>query len=568
MRAYVIAPGTDPGRAADLVETLLLHGIEVRRVDAELSLARGRSYLEPGAGPRRVPKGAYVVALDQPEKRMIQALFEPRTEQQAEFLAEQARKRAFNRARGANVPAQDLAFYDVTAWAMPYVQGVLAYASLDPVAGGTLLTAPPVVTGGVSGRARSAYLFDPRTLGSTRLAFDLLSESFKVAVAREDFTLAGRSWPSGTFVVRVERNAPPVHERLAALAVRRGVEVVATQTAWTEDGPDLGSFTLDSLKRPRIAVLADRPTDETAYGAIWYLLERRLGVGFTALRAEDLARADLSRYNVLVLPDGSASRYRRAFDEPTVKRLSTWIEDGGVVVASGGAAAFAADPKVGWTRARLLGPEPEPESDDDRAKAEKSADDKDREAEKKDPERLQSDRALRRQQERRTQETDFTPGPSSRPTWRPITSCATGTTTARSPCRSRRRTRSRRRRPARTSCASGASRRSCPGSSGPRRRRGCAAPPTRSTSRAATATSCCSPTTRISATTGAVSRSLHERAAARPVPRLIEERPHEAHRRVGRAVGPRVVRLRRAKPAPCPRRCRRCASRTASARSG
>ena len=410
VRAYVIAPGTDPGRAADLVETLLLHGIEVRRVDAELSLARGRSYLEPGAGPRRVPMGAYVVALDQPEKRMIQALFEPRTEQQAEFLAEQARKRAFNRARGANVPAQDLAFYDVTAWALPYVQGVLAYASLDPVAGGTLLTAPPVVTGGVSGRARSAYLFDPRTLGSTRLAFDLLSEGFKVAVAREDFTLAGRSWPSGTFVVRVERNAPPVHERLAALAVRRGVEVVATQTAWTEDGPDLGSFTLDSLKRPRIAVLADRPTDETAYGAIWYLLERRLGVGFTALRAEDLARADLSRYNVLVLPDGSASRYRRAFDEATVKRLSTWVEDGGVVVASGGAAAFAADPKVGWTRARLLGPEPEPEGDDDRAKAEKSADDKDREAEKKDPQRLESDRALRRQQERRTQETDFTPG--------------------------------------------------------------------------------------------------------------------------------------------------------------
>lgn len=410
VRAYVIAPGADPGRAAELVETLMFHGIEVRRVEGELALARGRGYLEPGAGPRRIPKGAYVVALDQPEKRLIQALFEPRTEQQAAFLAEQARKRAYNRGRGANVPAQDLAFYDVTAWALPYAQGVLAYASLDAVPGGTLLTAPPAVAGGVSGRARSAYLFDPRPLGSTRLAFDLLSEGLRVAVAREAFGLAGRSWPAGTFVVRVERNPAAVHERVAALAVGRGVEVVAAQTAWTEDGPDLGSFSLDSLKRPRIAMLADRPTDETAYGAVWYLLERRLGVGFTALRAEDLGRVELARYNVLVLPDGSAARYRRAFDEATVKRLSAWVEDGGVIVASGGAAAFAADAKVGWTRARLLGPAPDPEEEADRAKAEKAADEKDREEEKKDPQRLESDRAVRRQQERRAQETDFTPG--------------------------------------------------------------------------------------------------------------------------------------------------------------
>lgn len=410
VRAYVIAPGADPGRAAELVETLMFHGIEVRRVDAELTLGRGLGYLEPGAGARRLGKGAYVVAVDQPEKRLIQALFEPRTEQQAEFLAEQARRRAYNRGRGANVPAQDLAFYDVTAWALPYVQGVETYASLDPVAGGTPLAAPPAAAGGVDGRARSAYLFDPRTLASTRLAFDLLAEGLRVAVAREAFGLAGRSWPAGTFVVRVERNPPAVHERIAALAAARGVEVAATQTAWTEDGPDLGSFSLDSLKRPRIAVLADRPTDETAYGAVWYLLERRMGVGFTALRAEDLARAELARYNVLVLPDGSASRYRRAFDEATVKRLSAWVEDGGVIVASGGAAAFAADAKVGWTRARLLGPAPEPEDEDDRAKAEKAADDQDREAEKKDPQRLESDRAVRRQRERRAQETDFTPG--------------------------------------------------------------------------------------------------------------------------------------------------------------
>jgi hypothetical protein len=410
VRAYVLVPGTDPGRVADLVETLLVHGIEVRRSDAEIALARARGYMTSDVGARRIAPGAFVVPLDQPEKRMVQALFEPRTDQQAEFVAEQAKKRAFNRRRGRNVPAEDIAFYDVTAWALPYVQGIEAYAVEEAVSAGQLLTAPPAAAGGVRERARSAYLFDPRTLGSTRLAFDLLREGFKLAVAREGFTLAGAKWPVGTFVVRTERNPGTLHDRLAALAGPLGVQVEATQTAFTEEGPDLGSATLDSLKRPRIAVLADRPTDETAFGAVWFLLEKRLGVPFTALRAEDLASADLSRYNVIVFPDGSASRYRQALTDAIVKRLTAWTEDGGVLVLSGGAAAFAADPKVGWTQARLLGPDPEPEGEDAQAKAKAAADEKDREAEKKDPQRLETERAVRRQVERRGEETEYTPG--------------------------------------------------------------------------------------------------------------------------------------------------------------
>ena len=409
VRAYVLVPGTDPGRVAELVETLLLHGIEVRRTDSELSLARARGYLTADVAARRIAAGAFVLPLDQPEKRMIQALFEPRTDQQAEFVAEQAKKRDFNRRRGRNVPAEDIAFYDVTAWALPYVQGIEAYAVEEAVSGGTLLTAPPAVPGGIRERAQSAYLFDPRSLGSTHLAFDLLREGFKVAVAREGFTLGSVKWPMGTFVVRTERNPAHLHDRLGELARPLGVPVEAAQTAFTEQGPDLGSAKLDSLKRPRIAVLADRPTDETAFGAIWFLLEKRLGVPFTSLRAEDLATADLSRYNVIVFPDGSAARYRQAVTEAMVKRLSAWTEDGGVLVLSGGAAAFAADPKVAWTQARLLGPDPEPEGEDAQAKA-KSADEKDREAERKDPQRLETDRAVRRETERRAQETDFTPG--------------------------------------------------------------------------------------------------------------------------------------------------------------
>jgi hypothetical protein len=421
-RAYALVPGTDPARTADAVSTLMVHGVEVRRTTSAVTV-RARDYLALEARPRAIPAGTYVVPLDQPEKRLIQSILEPRTEQQAEFLAEEREKRAWNRARGRNVPADRPGFYDVTAWAMPYAYGLEAYVVEEPIAAGEPLAAPPVVRGGLAGGpARTAYLFDPRTVASTRLALALLREEFKVAVARKPFAIAGRSWPRGTFVVRVERNSRALPERLSALAAESGVEVVGVNTAWTEQGIDLGSANIDSLEAPRIAVAADVPTDETAYGAIWFLLERRLGQPFTALRTEDLASAELGRYNVIVLPDGRAGEYRERLGEKGVERLTRWVEDGGTLVLTGGAAALAVHDKVKWSKARLLGPPPEKDEDED------AGEDKDQEAEDQDKasssprppaapaegaageDELETDSELRRQVARREKETELIPG--------------------------------------------------------------------------------------------------------------------------------------------------------------
>jgi hypothetical protein len=420
-RAYVVAPGSDPGRAAEAVATLMFHGVEVRRTTAALTL-RARDYLTLELRPRTIPAGSYVVPLDQPEKRLIQAILEPRTDQQAEFLSEEREKRAWNRGRGRNVPPDRNAFYDVTAWALPYAYALEAYAVEEPVPGGEPLAAPPLVRGGIAGGpARSAYLFDPRTLGSTRLALALLREEFRVAVARKAFASGGRAWPRGTFVVRVERNPPSLAERLGPLAADSGVEVLAVQSAWTEQGIDLGSANIDSLEPPRVAVLADEPTDETAYGAIWFLLERRLGQPFTALRAQDLASAELDRYNAIVLPDGPAGEYRERIGEKGLERLARWVEDGGALVLTGGAAALAVHDKVKWSKARLLGPPPDKDEDEDGEEKDRETEEHDKESSRTPPARepgvsstsrdeLETETDLRRQAARREKETELTPG--------------------------------------------------------------------------------------------------------------------------------------------------------------
>jgi hypothetical protein len=433
-RAFAIAPGADPGRAAEVVDILLRHGIEVQRLRAATEVDDVRGYRDARRRRLTLPAGTFVVDLAQPEHRLLSALLAPRADQQAQFLAEERRKREANRARGRLVPEEPAGFYDVTGWSLPLTYDLEAWALPVLPGGMSRVEATPWPVATVSGRpARAAYLVDPRPLASARLVLALLGEGFKVAVSRRAFSHAGREWPAGTFVLRTERNAASLHERLAALAAEAGTHAVGVDTSRTESGIDLGSPQLDALRLPRIAVAADEPTDENAYGAVWYLLEQRLASPFTALRTAQLATADLSRYDVVVLPDGDAEDYLRLLGERGLERLRAWAREGGVLVCMGGAAELAAHSKVGWTRAELLGHVEEGEEDDDLAEDDEEeagalaapaagrtragiageaapSAEEDEDAGLGDDEALETDRPLDREQARREEETEETPG--------------------------------------------------------------------------------------------------------------------------------------------------------------
>lgn len=100
-----------------------------------------------------------------------------------------------------------------------------------------------------------------------------------------------------------------------------------------------------------------------SYGSTWFTLERRLAYPFTPMRFAQLLEADLSDFDTIVLPDGSAGAYRDRLGEAGVERIKGWIEGGGTLVTWGGGAAFAA--QNGLLSATLLAesdPAPEEEA--------------------------------------------------------------------------------------------------------------------------------------------------------------------------------------------------------------
>ncbi len=374
MRRFVLLPGNDPGRAAELVATLLRAGIEVQRAQEAFSSRAAYDYMSKKTMARSFPAGSFIVDLAQPQMRLAKALLEPEAQLNPEFVQRQLQIRERNERRGKNVPKERYEFYDVTAWSLPLAFGVEAYwtedaprvrsVSLTLDETGGVITSDdrqPIVSGGVTGgRAASAYLFTYETNAAARLAFALLKEGYKIAVSTRPLRADGRDFPRGTLVVPIERNPESVHERIAALARECGVTVYAASSAYTDRGDTgIGSPSVLPLRQPKIVVIVGEGVAVTSYGAIWFLFERRFGIPFIPMTLASLHRADIFRYDVILFPDGNPAAYQAALGDRGVERLKRWVNEGGVLIGIGGAAELFTRKGVELTTARVLGAEEE-----------------------------------------------------------------------------------------------------------------------------------------------------------------------------------------------------------------
>ncbi len=359
VKQFVLVPGRDPARAADLVRVLRQHNVEVHRATAAFPSAAAHDLGTDEVAKRSFDAGAYVIRASQPQKRLLRTLLDRETPLEEPFLETVRAAKAYNDSVGEDAPKKSYGFYDINAWSLPLAYGVEAYWTEDtaPAASLEAVSRDPEIALPVPARARFAYLFGWNSQGATRLVAALWKEGFHLSLAREPFTLGGRAWPSGVVVVRAQVNPDSLHDRIAALAKANAVEVTAADTAMMESGRDLGDRTVVDLQMPKIVVASEPPTSATAFGAVWFLFEQMYGVPFTAIKAGDLASVDLADYDVLVLPDGQAGGYARTFGESGTDRIKRWVQDGGTLVAIKGAAAWASGAGLTTARDRFAPPE-------------------------------------------------------------------------------------------------------------------------------------------------------------------------------------------------------------------
>jgi hypothetical protein len=381
MKRVVLVPGRDPGRAAELVATLLRSGIEVRRAKTGFASSTAHAYADDATGSRRFEAGAYVIDLAQPQGRAAKAVLEPNAGFDSAFVRAQIERYRRNIRRGTNAAREGYEFYDVTAWSLPVTFGVEAWWTEDaPGVDGDLLQLPAeepslplaqqmarriggellpvdISRGIVSGsHPQSAYLFSPARNGASRLAYQLLAEGYRVSVATQPVEADGRSWERGTYIVRTARNDTTIHARIDALARDAGVDVVGVNSAFSvQQQYGIGSENVVDLKTPRIALVGDEGVSQTSYGAIWWSFERRYGIRFTPVAVRWLSSGDLSAFNVIIIPDASSGALNRTLGKDGADRIRAWLQGGGTLVTMGGASEWAARDNVNLTSSRLVG---------------------------------------------------------------------------------------------------------------------------------------------------------------------------------------------------------------------
>ncbi len=333
VRRYLLPPEGDPVLIRELAALLGRNGIEVRALREAARLSGVRDRAGRSVGERSFPAGTYVIEAAQPRNRLLRTLLEPDTPLPPAFL-EAARARVER--------DENPRFYDITAWSLPLLFNVGAYGSTD----GRALPVRPVddaAPGPVVEPAAYAYLLDGRSAASLAALYHLKAEGYRAAVLTAPTRVAGRDVRGGAVVLRTGQNDSTLQAAVARVAARFGIEVLAAATGLSDSGyPALGSGDfLVNVERPEIAILAEDPIAGYSFGWAWYTLDRQYEIPTTVLRTGSVAGTDLSRFNVIVIPDAPDSALSEAVGERGRERLTQWVRDGGTLVVIGRSTDFA-----------------------------------------------------------------------------------------------------------------------------------------------------------------------------------------------------------------------------------
>ncbi len=327
IRSYLVPAQNDQAAADKMAGLLVRQGVEVGRATAAFS-ACGKSY----------EAGSYVIDLAQPRKRLVRTLLDTDVPMDDEFLAEQERRRA--KKIGDEI-------YDVTAWSLPLMMNVETHScsrsvNAPVVAAGSELVRPGTVSGG---QGSVAYLVSWGSASAVRLLTNALRRGLAVKSSDLAFTHMGTRYPSGTLILDTADNPEDLRSIMEELARETGANVTAVDDSWVTDGPNFGSMRVVRFSAPKVAILWDTPTSSYSAGNTRFVIERQFDYPVTAIRVSTLARGDLSKYQVLIMPEAWPA-YRPAIGDEVIAKLKDWVERGGVLIGVGNATRLLADPKV------------------------------------------------------------------------------------------------------------------------------------------------------------------------------------------------------------------------------
>lgn len=315
-KSYVIKGDNNADKVKKLTAWLDSHGVKYGHVSAARA-SRGWDFSTQSVGTANITTDDIVLNIYQPKGRFINTVFEPQSK------------------------LSDSATYDVTAWNLMYGYGLKGYA-LNEKVNVDKAYAPKTVANETIPAKPYAYIFKYQSLNDVAFLGALMQKGVKVRASRNPFTVAGQSFDAGTLVVTRRNNeGVDLDNIVQSLAKEHARKVYTSSTGFVDKGQDFGSSDVSFLRMPKVALLGGDQTSSLGHGEIWHFFEQTLHYPINVIGTDYFRSVDMSKYNVLVVPDG----YYRMFDEGTLESLQKWVSDGGRLIVLANATTSFADKK-------------------------------------------------------------------------------------------------------------------------------------------------------------------------------------------------------------------------------
>ncbi|MEB2783436.1 M14 family zinc carboxypeptidase [Algoriphagus persicinus] len=317
-KAYIFGSKQDDARSYHLADLILQHDIKVFSLNDDITV-NGKEFES---------ENSYIVPADQPQYRLIKAMFEIRN------------------------TFKDSLFYDISAWTYPMAfnldymalnSQILNLASVNEITKSSIGLAPGKVIGEVGAYQ---YAMEWTDYYAPKAAYKLMEADFQVRVATGEFSTAdGKKYGRGSLLIDKGESGlddQAFFNKLSEIAKESTVDIYGLTTGYTE-GLNIGSPNIVPLDKPEIALLVEGGVDSYEAGEIWHLLDQRFEMPITLLSMDKVGGNTLDRYNVILMPDGRYS----SLGKSGAATLKSWISDGGTLLAKGGAIQFLTQNEVG-----------------------------------------------------------------------------------------------------------------------------------------------------------------------------------------------------------------------------
>ncbi|MEZ5042937.1 MAG: M14 family metallopeptidase [Saprospiraceae bacterium] len=308
-KTYIIKGSNPAGKLKRLTALLDKNGIQYGRAKAAMNNLKVLDYQNGQQTTISLSTNDLLISAYQPLSVLTQTLFDP------------------------SAKIEDSLTYDITAWALPYAYGLTTFASAQKIELITGYTYPSIPTNNGTEQAY-AYLVPWESVGDAQFLAQLLRKGIKVRYATAPFTIEGVSYEPGTLIMNRADNRKNVSfdATVKALAQSQHQVIKGITTGFSEHGPDLGSDAMHVIQTPEVVILSEEGVSPNAFGQVWYYFEQVLNYPTNIIYKNDFARLNLDDYNLLVLPSGNYN-----FSDNELKKLSTWLGEGGRLIAQGAA---------------------------------------------------------------------------------------------------------------------------------------------------------------------------------------------------------------------------------------